>query len=266
MPEILITNDDGIDNPGLAVMHEILSEIGDVVAVAPQTNQSGVGRLLSYGSSNGDLNEYKKYQVDYTEHELGYAVEGTPSDCVIAGLHAIDIEPDIVVSGCNPGINCGEVMAFRSGTVAAAAEAAHLGTPSIASSVKKPSNEPTKKDFYRSVEITKELIQFSLNTDLWTGIDYLNLNVPQSTSDEMNIEVTMPVPFYEMDANRDEGRFTIQNTRYQKLMSSDSESADGTDLGAIQRNNVSITAHCLSNGACNPDRLSQFEFRAELES
>lgn len=263
MVEILVTNDDGIDAPGIAAMHEILSDIGDVVAVAPQTNHSGIGRLLSYGSSVESVNEYERYQLEYTEHELGYCVRGTPCDCVIVGLNAVEMEPDIVISGCNSGANCGDIASFRSGTVAAAVEAAHLGTPSMAVSVEKPAGAPTRRDFVRAAELTEDLIEFAFDTDLFADIDYLNVNVPQAARDDMAVEITTPVPFYEMDADVNEKQFTVRNIRYQQVMDRTLEAPEGTDLRAIMRGNLSLSPLQLPNVACNPGCLSEFNITTQ---
>jgi 5'-nucleotidase len=259
MLDILITNDDGIDAPGIGVMHEMLSEIGNVVAVAPQTNHSGIGRILSYGSSIGGVNEYETYQLEYDEHELGYAVSGTPCDCVIVGLNAIDIDPDIVISGCNPGANCGDIMSFRSGTVSAAVEAAHLGTSSMAVSVERQTQDPEYEDFARAAGITRDLIEFAFDTDLFADIDYLNVNVPQASRDEMAVEITTPLPFYEMAAESNGECFTVHNVRYQQLMDPSFEPGEGTDLWALDHGNLSLTPLRLPNTDCDPAHLTNFD-------
>lgn len=87
---ILLTNDDGIDAVGIRTLYDRLSAVADVTAVAPVDDQSAVGRQLSR-------------TVDLYDHEMGYAVEGTPSDCVIAALGSLDFDPDLVVSGINQG-------------------------------------------------------------------------------------------------------------------------------------------------------------------
>lgn len=260
MVDILITNDDGIDAPGLRVMHEVLSDIGAVVAVAPQTDHSGIGRILSYGSSIGSVNEYETYQLDFERHEHGYGVDGTPCDCVIAGLNAVEIDPDIVVSGCNPGANCGDITAYRSGTVAAAVEAAHLGTPSIAVSVEKPPGGPDTEDYRTAANVTGQLIEFASETGLFETVDYLNVNVPSPRPDEMTVEITEPVPFYEITATADDQRFTIQNTRYQQFVDGSMDAADGTDLRALKRGNLSVTPLGIPESTCDPGPLARFTF------
>ncbi len=123
---ILITNDDGINAPGLAVMSEIAEALagpdGEVWTVAPATEQSGVSHCLSYSRP-------------FLLTELGprrFAAEGYPADCVLAGLyHVLDSAPDLVLSGVNRGNNAGENTLY-SGTIGGALEAALQGVPAVA--------------------------------------------------------------------------------------------------------------------------------------
>ena len=121
---ILITNDDGIHAPGLAVLERaarLLSD--DVVVVAPETDQSGVAHSLS-------LNDPLRLRE---VSEGRYAIKGTPTDCVIMAVNAIlkDRRPDLLLSGINRGQNVAEDVTY-SGTIAAAMEGTLLGVPSIA--------------------------------------------------------------------------------------------------------------------------------------
>ena len=124
---ILITNDDGINAPGLKVLDAIAQDIagpdGEVWTVAPAFEQSGVAHKISYTHP-------------MMIAQLGarrYAAEGSPADCVLAGLHDVmtDAKPDLVLSGVNRGNNAGE-NALYSGTLGGAMEAALQGLPAIA--------------------------------------------------------------------------------------------------------------------------------------
>lgn len=124
---ILITNDDGINAPGLEVLHRIATELagpsGEVWTVAPAFEQSGVGHCISYTHP-------------MMIARLGpnrYAAEGSPADCVLAGLYDVmkDGRPDLVLSGVNRGNNSAE-NALYSGTLGGAMEAALQGIPAIA--------------------------------------------------------------------------------------------------------------------------------------
>lgn len=124
---ILITNDDGINAPGLAVLQAIAEEVagpgGEIWTVAPAFEQSGVGHCISYSHPTMIA-------------ELGprrFAAEGSPADCVLAGVHdvLVDQRPDLVLSGVNRGNNAGENTLY-SGTIGGAMEAALQGLPAIA--------------------------------------------------------------------------------------------------------------------------------------
>ncbi|WP_072777498.1 5'/3'-nucleotidase SurE [Marivita hallyeonensis] len=125
---ILITNDDGINAPGLKVLFDIAKELagetGEVWTVAPAFEQSGVGHCISYTHP---------MMVSQMRGENRYAAEGSPADCVLAGLHDVMVgnPPDLVLSGVNRGNNSAE-NALYSGTLGGAMEAALQGIPAIA--------------------------------------------------------------------------------------------------------------------------------------
>ena len=124
---ILITNDDGITAPGLKALEAFANEIagtdGEVWVVAPAFEQSGVGHCISY----------TRPMMISKQGERRYAVEGSPADCVLAGVHEVmkDNLPDLVLSGVNRGNNSAENTLY-SGTIGAAMEAALQGIPAIA--------------------------------------------------------------------------------------------------------------------------------------
>ncbi len=139
--KIVLTNDDGIDAPGLLAARQALEEVGDVITVAPDQNRSGVGRSISFGRS-----------IHVEERELadgstGYACTGTPVDCVrLVALGLMDFVPDVVVSGVNHGENLGDDITY-SGTVAAAFEGIVIGVPGIAVSLS------TGRPWHKSAEM-----------------------------------------------------------------------------------------------------------------
>ncbi|MFZ5961377.1 5'/3'-nucleotidase SurE [Thalassococcus sp. BH17M4-6] len=124
---ILITNDDGINAPGLAVLREIATDLagpeGEVWTVAPAFEQSGVAHCISY------THPMMVSRMDART----YATEGSPADCVLVGLHDVmkDAPPDLVLSGVNRGNNSAE-NALYSGTLGGALEAALQGLPAVA--------------------------------------------------------------------------------------------------------------------------------------
>ncbi|WP_410878720.1 5'/3'-nucleotidase SurE [Myroides sp. DW712] len=125
-PLILVTNDDGITAPGIRALIEVMKEIGEVVVVAPDSAQSGMGHAVTI---NNTLT-LEKVQIDpELEHE--YACSGTPVDCVKIALGQIlDRKPDLCVSGINHGSNS-SINVIYSGTMSAALEAGMSGIPAI---------------------------------------------------------------------------------------------------------------------------------------
>ncbi|UCB42034.1 MAG: 5'/3'-nucleotidase SurE [Dehalococcoidales bacterium] len=128
---ILVTNDDGIDAPGLWALAEAMNRVGDTMVVAPDKEQSGVGTSVSLHSG---------VKVDEVPSKVSgveaYAVEGTPSDCVIVGLRQLakGRHIDMVISGINPGANTGRDIPY-SGTVMATLQGYFRRIPSIAVSL-----------------------------------------------------------------------------------------------------------------------------------
>lgn len=127
-PKILLTNDDGVNSEGIWAAYEALSEFADVTVVAPSTQQSAVGRSTSI------FEPLRVTKIRIKGHDA-YSVGGKPTDCVIIGLFALDLKPDLVVSGVNIGENLSYESVMTSGTVGAAMEAANQGVHSIAFSL-----------------------------------------------------------------------------------------------------------------------------------
>jgi len=121
-PRILITNDDGIQSPGLTILAKTLAKLGEVWVVAPDRERTAVAHAVTL---------HKPLRV----HQLGkrvYAINGTPVDCVnLALLNILPKQPHLLVSGINKGVNLGDDVLY-SGTVSAAVEGTILGVPSMA--------------------------------------------------------------------------------------------------------------------------------------
>ena len=119
--KLILTNDDGIDAPGMAALNRIAQSIGDVVVVAPKHHQSGVGHQIT---------AHEPIEVRERQPNC-YSVGGTPADCSRIALKLIAADADWLISGINAGSNLGSDV-YQSGTVAAAREAAILGYPAMA--------------------------------------------------------------------------------------------------------------------------------------
>jgi len=172
--KILVTNDDGIDSAGIAALAEALKEIAEVTVVAPSEEQSAVGHGITMKYPLRVFNYYKNGDF------FGYAVEGTPADCVKMGIRNIMGEsPDIVISGINHGSNTA-INIIYSGTVSAAREAAIMDVPAIAISI--TSHEA--KDFKFSGKVATLIAQKVLEHGLPRGT-LLNVNVPNYPESEI---------------------------------------------------------------------------------
>ncbi|MGA2622322.1 MAG: 5'/3'-nucleotidase SurE [Bacteroidota bacterium] len=166
-PRILVSNDDGIDAPGIyALVHE-LKKLGTVTVVAPDKQQSAVGHAITM---NYPLRVSKFVK---NGKFFGYAVEGTPADCVKLAAHTLlPKQPDILVSGINHGSNTA-INIIYSGTVSAATEGTVLGIPSIAVSL----TTYDKPDFRFAAKFARRLAAFILKKGL-PKATLLNVNVP----------------------------------------------------------------------------------------
>ena len=192
-PHILLTNDDGIDAPGLAALREELTAVGDVTVVAPHENQSGVGRTRSKRSVRHD-------------HPWGYSLGGTPADCVAYALRGLDAEFDAVVSGVNDGPNAGNYVVGRSGTVGAGIEAAFLGVPAVAVSAYHAvdffPHPPEEYDFARPARAGARMLERALAADVFAEADLLNVNAPVDAP-EPDLRITEPTHDYDLAVGHD---------------------------------------------------------------
>jgi 5'-nucleotidase len=189
--QILLTNDDGIQSPGLWAAAEALSALGYVHVIAPLEQMSGVGRSLPTTSS-GKIVAHK-LTVHGKEWTV-YAVGGTPAQAVLHGvLEVMPVSPDLVVSGINYGENLGTGVTV-SGTVGAALEAASLGIPAMAASLQ------THSDYYLSYS---QDVDFSaakyfvglfaariLEQGLPADVDIIKLDVPANATPETPWQIT----------------------------------------------------------------------------
>ncbi len=195
---ILLTNDDGIYAPGLAALQRELAKLGDVCVVAPATEQSGVGHMITYLTP---LIVREVFQNERTmggnNGHWGWAVQGSPADCVKIGLAEFcPRRPDLVVSGINAGLNAG-INVLYSGTVAAAIEGAFYGITSIAVSLQYERHF----QFERAACLTRQIVEQVLSAK---GPDpqLYNINIPTAAlRGEPQICV---VP---MNVTRDDDRF-----------------------------------------------------------
>lgn len=228
----LLTNDDGIYAKGLSILYRELSRVADCLIVAPEIEQSAVGHAITMSRplmvraarKNGEF--------------LGYAVAGTPADCVKIGIRELSDQPvDLVVSGINRGANVG-VNVIYSGTVSAATEGAILGVPAMAVSL----DTRTDADFNFAAKFARKMALFMMNHYRSKHIP-LNINVPAlPEKDIRGIAVTRQgtARFADTFEKRIDPR---ENVYYwlageTKLSGGDEE---GTDVLALSQGKISIT-------------------------
>lgn len=173
MPDIMVTNDDGISSPGIKILAKTLKSVGNVYVVAPVTEQSAVAHALTL---------HRPLKFEKTGKNTFY-INGTPTDCVIIGVNKIlPGKPEIIVSGINNGGNLGDDVTY-SGTVAAAIEGTLLGIPSIAVSLVTSNifngHDRKKLNFRVAANFAKELAMKVLRQGL-PDDTLLNVNVPNS--------------------------------------------------------------------------------------
>lgn len=165
---LLLSNDDGIDAPGLHALEAALAPVGDVVVVAPATEQSAKSHALTM---------HEPLRVDARGNRR-FAVSGTPADSVYLGVHRLcGGRPDVVVSGINRGTNLGDDVHY-SGTVAAAREGALQGIPAVAVSLQVDGKQPGGPRHWGTAgEAVRRIVEEVLRNGLPPGC-FLNLNVP----------------------------------------------------------------------------------------
>ncbi len=224
--KILISNDDGVYAPGISVLAQHLSTLGEVIIVAPDRNRSGASNSLTLDSPL----RMKKLSEDRV------SVEGTPTDCVHFALAGLLKElPDIVVSGINEGLNLSDDV-WYSGTVAAAMEGRFLGLPSIAISLANP-NQHYETAAYVAGKLVKQLMSDRLPADT-----ILNVNVPDVPVEALKgFEVTRLGKRHRSEPMKEELDPRGHTIYWVGPVGAAADAGPGTDFHAIEMKKVSIT-------------------------
>ncbi|MFB9863900.1 5'/3'-nucleotidase SurE [Rufibacter immobilis] len=171
-PLILVSNDDGITAPGIHTLVKVMRRIGEVVVVAPDGPQSGMGHAITIGNT---LRLDKSLAFSDVE---SYECSGTPADCVKLAKHHVlrDRKPDLVVSGINHGSNS-SISVLYSGTMSAAIEAAIEGLPAIGFSLCDYGHDI---DFSHTEEYVERITRQALEFGIPAGVA-LNVNFPKKS-------------------------------------------------------------------------------------
>jgi 5'-nucleotidase len=242
---ILLTNDDGIDSPGLHAVREALEPHHEVWILAPDGERSAMSHYITV-----------KDPIRCREvGERALAASGSPADCVILAMaDALPMRPEVVVSGINIGPNLGTDIIY-SGTVAAARQGAIMGIPGIALSI----------DAFRGKLYFDPLAEFvrdhlSEFVELWNDEHFININAPNSPDRDKPVEITSPgVRLYhdklsEFRTPRDEVYFFLDGHP------AEPELVPGTDWYAVHHGAISVTPVAI-NPASHP---AEEEYRRAL--
>ena len=175
-PLILVTNDDGITAPGIRNLVESVVDLGDVVVVAPDSHQSGMGHAITISNIlRMAPHDFRMAGVD------AYKTSGTPVDCVKLAIYKIlKRKPDLLLSGINHGSNA-SINVIYSGTMSAAVEGAMCGIPSVGFSLL---DERWDADFSASVAVAKTVARQVLERGLPQGT-CLNVNIPKVAPEDL---------------------------------------------------------------------------------
>ena len=177
-PLILVTNDDGIHAPGIRFLIKIMNTFGDVVVVAPDAPQSGMGHAITIN----DTLYCEAIKVIKEEPQKEYSCSGTPVDCVKIAINEIlKRKPDLCVSGINHGSNS-SINVIYSGTMSAAVEAGTQGIAAIGFSLLDYSIEA---DFKPSEKFIKSIVSQCLSNGMPNGV-VLNVNIPKLSENKIN--------------------------------------------------------------------------------
>lgn len=183
-PLILITNDDGIQSPGLQAAIEAACDLGDLVIAAPHTQQTGMGRAFPRTKDLGIIEEVVLTSPMRPEGIIGYGVHGSPAYVAAHGILELSPrKPDLCISGINYGENLGMIPTC-SGTVGAVIEAVSQGVPGIAISTQIPverqrNNEFETLDWKKEKKILRIWCKKILEEGMPKGVDFFNINVPK---------------------------------------------------------------------------------------
>lgn len=247
--KILLTNDDGIKSGGFYPLLKNISEDFDVVTIVPHEDNSWIGKRLN-PNKNIEIKE------DQLEEFNIFTSTGSPADCVQIGLHNIEIDFEMVVSGINIGENIGS-FTFSSGTVGAAIEAALSGKKAIAFSMHIP-EKYRDKNFLRSKEayflfenaakIAKKIVHLFKDKEFHKSYNLINVNIHPNSTIDSEIVVTKPllVPYNQLFFKENNSFKLLWNDIYQNYYNGEIEVDENFDIGALVKHKISVTPISLN--------------------
>jgi len=253
-PLILVTNDDGINAPGIRTLISVVKNIGDVIVVAPDSPQSGMGHAITINSTLHSSRITPK-----NSEIIEYSCSGTPADCVKLAINELmPRKPDLCVSGINHGSNS-SINVIYSGTMSAAIEAGIEGVPAIGFSLLDYS---WNADFSHSKDFIRKITLNALNNGIPKGV-VLNVNIPAvKKSDFKGVKICRQAKAYWVE-EFDKRKNPLGQEYYWltgKFVNKDQ--GEDTDEWALKNNYISIvpvefdlTAHHAIQG------LNEWDFK-----
>lgn len=237
---ILLANDDGIDAPGLQALVAALRPVAEIVVAAPAVEQSGKGHSLTLRDPIY-VNERKQ-----PDGKPWYAIEAPPASCVRLALESLlTSRPDLVVSGINRGDNLGMTV-YHAGTLGAAREAAIVGLPAIAVSIR----GDEKKDYEAAADFVRQLVEKLRAKQLMKPGLFLNVNVPAGECRGVEWTSLSLKPRYDSFERRVSPNGRVYYWPIWKQLEDD---AKGTDVWAFVRGFITMTPMRLDVAAPQAD-------------
>lgn len=249
-PVILVTNDDGITAPGIASLVEAVKDLGDVIVVAPDKPQSGMGHAITIGVPLR-LNKVD----DIIDGVTSYQTSGTPVDCVKLAVDKIlHRKPDICLSGINHGANH-SINVIYSGTMSAAMEASIEGIPSVGFSLL---DFRFEADFSASKFFVRKIVESLLKAPKNVKHLLLNVNIPAVPLELMNGIKVCKQAYAKYDEDFDE-RQDPHGKKYYWLTGEfvNFDTSEDTDVWALEHNYVSVVPVQFD--------LTNYELKKQLE-
>jgi len=245
---ILVTNDDGVRSLGIRALALSLSEIGQVVVVAPDRNRSAIGHALTLDHP---------LRAEEIKPAV-FAVDGTPTDCVNLGIHGLlSQRPDLVVSGINCGLNVGDDISY-SGTVCAALEATLMGLPAFAISL--DTTRFSDADLSVTTTFAKKLAVNILENGL-PDETFLNVNVPAGVCTGVKLTHQGKRRYGDSVVSKEDPR----GRKYYWIGGVDVGFDDlpGSDCNALQQGLISVTP--LRTNMTNENTFAEMQRRSFLD-
>jgi len=249
---ILISNDDGVYAPGIKVLREVLSEVAEVIVVAPLEERSTTGHTLTLD---------QPIRIAEIDKNI-YGCSGYPADCALMGIGHIlkDKKPDLVVSGINKGGNLGQDV-YYSGTAAAAREATFRGIPSIAVSLTVDffGRESEGHHYKTAAKFIKKLVLADVHKEI-EPMTMLNINVPNISEDEVKgVKVTgLGFRRYSEQISKRED-FRKREYYWIGGVYEGFDKIENSDCSAIEEENISLSnLNLLTMGADEGKKWPQF--------